>query len=215
MNHCPYCGHPRNRVLETRESASENAVRRRHACRGCGKSFSTVQRVEVYQDSAWQPVPLVVVPDPQPATPAPATPAPAAARRRAASSAPDRLHPLTGEEDFLKVFAFGLPGDLVAGLLTWWNHSRWGKHRTQATWTQAAFILSANRVDLLCRQGQRHIAQALVEGGIEHGWQALKPEYLRGITSPAWQGAAPPAAAPAGDPAAAAIRDMLERADVA
>jgi hypothetical protein len=202
---CPHCGHSRNRVLETRDSQGENAIRRRHVCRGCGESFTTIQRIEVYHDGAWLPVPLAVVPDPMPAPLASAAP-----RRRAASPAPDRLHPLTGDEDFLKVFAFGLPGHLFAGLLTWWNDSRWGKHRTQATWTQAAFNLSANRVDLLVRQGQDRIARALVDGGIEHGWQALKPEYLRGITS-----AATPAAAPAGDPAAAAIRDMLERADAA
>jgi hypothetical protein len=95
-------------------------------------------------------------------------------------------------------------------MLTWWNESRWGKHRTQATWTQLAFTLSAGRVAFLCQQGRHDMARALVDGGIEHGWQALKPEYLRGIGS-----AAPPAAAPAGDPAAAAIRDMLERADAA
>jgi hypothetical protein len=197
-------------VLETRESASENAVRRRHACRGCGKSFTTVQRVETYQDGAWQPVPLVVVPDPQPAPPAPVAP-----RRRAASPAPDRLHPLIGDEDFLRVFAHEMPVYLFRDLLRWWNESRWGKHRTQATWTQAAFILSANRVGGLCREGEYDTARTLVDGGIEHGWQALKLEYLGGITSPAWQSAALRAAAPAGDPDAAAIRDMLEKADAA
>jgi hypothetical protein len=202
---CLHCGHPHNRVLETREHRSENAVRRRHACRRCGKSFTTVQRIEAFQDGAWQPVPLAAVPDPQPAPLAPVAP-----RRRAASPAPDRLHPLTGGEDFLRVLAFSLPADLLAGLLTWWNDSRWGKHRTRATWTQAAFTLSVNRVEHLCRQGQHDMARALVDGGIEHGWQALKFEYLHGTVT-----AAPPAAAAAGDPAAAAIRDMLERADVA
>jgi len=207
---CPHCHHPRSRVLETRESASENAVRRRHACRVCGKSFTTVQRVEVYQDGAWQPAPLAVVPDPKPAPLAPVAP-----RRRAASPAPDRLHPLAGNEDFLRVFANEMPVPLFRDLLRWWNESRWGKHRAQATWTQAAFTLSANRVISLLREGRAGVAHALVDGGIEHGWQALKPEYLGGITSPALQGAAPWAAAPAGDPDAAAIRDMLERADAA
>ncbi len=204
---CPHCGHWGNRVLETRESASENAVRRRHACRGCGKSFTTVQRVEVYQDGAWQPVALAAVPDPKPVAP----PAPVAPRRRAASPAPDRLHPITGGEPWLAdIERDGLPPDLLDKMLTWWNESRWGKHRTQAAWTRVAFTLSAGRVCFLCQQGQHDTARALVEAGIEHGWQALKPEYLRGTTS-----AAPPAAAPAGDPAAAAIRDMLEKADAA
>lgn len=202
---CPHCQHPHNRVLETREDSSANAIRRRHACRGCGKAFTTIQRVEAFQDGEWQPVALAAVPDPKPAPPAPAAP-----RRRAASSAPDRLHPLTGDEDFLKIFWVHLPTALLLDLFRWWNESRWGKHRTQATWTQAAFTLSANRVMDLVGKGQGHKARALVDAGIEHGWQALKPEYLRGPIT-----ASPPAAAPAGDPAAAAIRHMLERTDAA
>jgi hypothetical protein len=119
------------------------------------------------------------------------------------------LHPLTGDEDFLKIFWVHLPTALLLDLFRWWNESRWGKHRTQATWTQAAFTLSANRVMDLVGKGQGHTARALVDAGIEHGWQALKPEYLRGPI------AGMAASAPAGDPAAAAIRDMLEKADAA
>jgi hypothetical protein len=193
-------------VLETRESPSENAVRRRHACRGCGKSFTTIQRIEAFQDGAWQPVALAAVPDPQPA---PLAPRPRL--KRSDNPAPDRLHPITGAEPWLAdIERDGLPPALLDKMLAWWNESRWGKHRTQATWTQLAFTLSAGRVAFLCQQGRHDMARALVEAGIEHGWQALKPEYLRGIAS-----AAPPAAAPAGDPAAAAIRDMLEKADAA
>ena len=201
---CPHCQYPHNRVLETRDDISANAIRRRHACRGCGKAFTTIQRIEAFQDGAWQPVALAAVPDPKPAQVVPAAP-----RKRAASPAPDRLHPIKGDEPWLAVVEkSGLWPALLDGMLTWWNESRWGKHRLSATWTQTAFTLSANRVVLLCEQGQGHMAQALVEAGIEHGWQALKPEYLRGIVPVA-------AAAPAGDPAAAAIRDMLERADAA
>lgn len=202
---CPHCKHPRNRVLETRENLSENAIRRRHACRGCGKSFTSMQRIEAFEDGAWQPAALAAVPDPQPAQVVPVAP-----RKRAASPAPDRLHPLTGDEEFLQPFCLHLPTALFLDLLRWWNESRWGKHRTQATWTQAAFTLSANRISDLVGQGQAHTARALVDGGIEHGWQALKPEYLRGTVT-----ANTAAATPAGDPAAAAIRDMLERADAA
>lgn len=203
MIRCPHCQHPHNRVLETRDDTSANAIRRRHACKGCGKSFTTIQRVEAFQDGAWLPVPLAVVPNPQPVAPAPV-----AHRRRTASPAPDRLHPIAVDEPWLE--RWDLPPALMADLLRWWNESRWGKHRHAATWTQAAFTLSANRVVQLCEQGLGHVAQALVEGGIEHGWMALKPEYLRGAVT-----ANTAAAAPAGDPAAAAIRDMLERADAA
>ncbi|GDX76271.1 hypothetical protein LBMAG41_13470 [Cyanobium sp.] len=203
---CPHCHYYQNRVLETRSNASENAVRRRHACRKCGKAFTSIQRIEVYQEGAWQPVPLAAVPDPQPVAP----PAPRPRLKRPDNPAPDRLHPITGAEHWLAdIERDGLPPALLEGMLAWWNESRWGKHRTQATWTQLAFTLSAGRVAFLCKQGQHDIARALVEAGIEHGWQALKPEYLRGIS------AAPPAAASAGDEAAAAIRDMLKRADAA
>ena len=210
---CPHCQHPHNRVLETRDDPSSNAIRRRHACRGCGKAFTTIQRIEAFQDGAWQPVALAAVPNPQPVAPAvaynprPVYAAEAAPRRRAASPAPDRLHPIAGDEPWLERWG-DLPPELMADLLRWWNESRWGKHRLAATWTQAAFTLSANRVGVLCQHGMHWNARALVEAGIEHGWQALKPEYLRGIVLVA-------AAAPAGDPAAAAIRDMLERADAA
>ena len=203
--HCPHCQHPHNRVLETRDDTSANAIRRRHACRGCGKSFTTIQRVEVYHDGAWLPAPLAVVPDPMPVQAATAAP-----RRRAASPAPDRFHPVVGNEVWLGITCRDMSHSLMSDLLQWWNESRWGKHRTQATWTKAAFLLSANRVNLLCCQGQHDLARALVDAGIEHGWQALKPEYLRGTVT-----ASTAAAAPAGDPAAAAIRDMLERADAA
>ena len=202
---CPHCQHPRSRVLETRESLSENAIRRRHACRGCGKSFTSMQRIEAFEDGEWQPVTLAAVPDPQPVQVVPVAP-----RKRAASPAPDRLHPIKGDEEFLQPFWQHMPTALFLDLLRWWNESRWGKHRTQATWTQAAFTLSANRVSDLLGKSRAGEARALVEAGIEHGWQALKPEYLRGTVT-----ASTAAAAPAGDPAAAAIRDMLERADAA
>jgi hypothetical protein len=202
---CPFCHHPRNRVLETRESLSENAIRRRHACRACGEAFTTIQRIEAYHSGGWQPVPLAVVPDPQPAPLAPVAPRPRAA-------AAERLHPLHPDKDWLPSCTRDVPEAMFRDLLKWWNESRWGKHRTNATWTQAAFTLSANRVNFLCGTGQSHIARALVDGGIEHGWQALKPEYLKGTVRTT---ASTAAAAPAGDPAAAAIRDMLEKADAA
>ena len=156
------------------------------------------------------------MPDPQPVAPAvaynprPVYAAEAAPRRRAAGPAPNRMIPLTGAEPWLQACTYDVPSPMLDDLLKWWNESRWEKHRTNATWTQAAFTLSAKRVDLLCKQGQQHLARKLVDGGIEHGWQALKPEYLRGTVT-----ASTAAAAPAGEPAAAAIRDMLERADAA
>lgn len=41
---CPYCGHEEARVLDSRESA--DAIRRRRSCEGCGKRFTTYEKIE-------------------------------------------------------------------------------------------------------------------------------------------------------------------------
>jgi transcriptional repressor NrdR len=43
---CPYCQHPDSRVVETRESGEENALRRRRECTDCDERFTTYERVE-------------------------------------------------------------------------------------------------------------------------------------------------------------------------
>jgi transcriptional repressor NrdR len=42
---CPYCQHPENKVLETRET-SEHETRRRRSCLKCEKRFTSYERVE-------------------------------------------------------------------------------------------------------------------------------------------------------------------------
>ena len=42
--HCPECGHPESRVVDSRESGAE--VRRRRQCLACGQRFTTYERVE-------------------------------------------------------------------------------------------------------------------------------------------------------------------------
>ncbi len=45
--HCPYCSHRETRVIDSRLAESGSAVRRRRSCEGCGKRFSTFERVDL------------------------------------------------------------------------------------------------------------------------------------------------------------------------
>lgn len=50
---CPFCEHPDHRVVESRVPDTKDAIRRRRECLGCGRRFTTYERVE--------DMPLVVV----------------------------------------------------------------------------------------------------------------------------------------------------------
>jgi hypothetical protein len=70
-------------------------------------------------------------------------------------------------------------------LVQWWNESRRSKHGAKATWTPAAWQASVLRVSRLPIEHQL----ALCRAGVEHGWQALKPEYLKDeLTKPTGEG---------------------------
>ncbi|MBI4079017.1 MAG: transcriptional repressor NrdR [Candidatus Levybacteria bacterium] len=43
---CPYCENTKTEVVETRDSDDLETIRRRRACIGCGKRFTTYERVE-------------------------------------------------------------------------------------------------------------------------------------------------------------------------
>jgi len=43
---CPDCGHPEDKVLETRESREKNYIRRRRECLACARRFTTYEKVE-------------------------------------------------------------------------------------------------------------------------------------------------------------------------
>jgi transcriptional repressor NrdR len=45
---CPFCNHRESRVLESRLT-TENSVRRRRECEGCGKRFTTYEKLEIIQ----------------------------------------------------------------------------------------------------------------------------------------------------------------------
>src|SRR5437016_314551 len=43
---CPYCGHDELKVVDSRDSDTGEAIRRRRECLGCAKRFTTYERVE-------------------------------------------------------------------------------------------------------------------------------------------------------------------------
>lgn len=43
---CPYCGSKETEVVETRDSEDLETIRRRRACLGCQKRFTTYERIE-------------------------------------------------------------------------------------------------------------------------------------------------------------------------
>lgn len=44
--HCPYCGKIDDKVVETREMAGGEAIRRRRECLSCGYRFTSYERIE-------------------------------------------------------------------------------------------------------------------------------------------------------------------------
>jgi transcriptional repressor NrdR len=43
---CPFCGHAENRVIDSREVRDGAEIRRRRECVGCGRRFTTYERVD-------------------------------------------------------------------------------------------------------------------------------------------------------------------------
>lgn len=43
---CPFCGHPEDRVVDSRESKEGEAIRRRRECLACEKRFTTYERLD-------------------------------------------------------------------------------------------------------------------------------------------------------------------------
>ena len=53
---CPYCKNPDNKVIDSRDAQEGEVIRRRRECLGCGRRFTTRERVE-------ETLPLVVKKD--------------------------------------------------------------------------------------------------------------------------------------------------------
>ena len=43
---CPYCLHPEDRVVDSRETREGTVIRRRRECQGCSRRFTSYERVE-------------------------------------------------------------------------------------------------------------------------------------------------------------------------
>jgi transcriptional repressor NrdR len=43
---CPYCNSPDSRVVDSRETESKEAIRRRRECTACGQRFTTYEKIE-------------------------------------------------------------------------------------------------------------------------------------------------------------------------
>ena len=43
---CPHCGHPEDKVVDSRESGDGQATRRRRECLACSRRFTTYERIE-------------------------------------------------------------------------------------------------------------------------------------------------------------------------
>src|SRR6185369_11785144 len=43
---CPFCGHPGDKVVDSRESKEGEVIRRRRECLGCGRRFTSYERID-------------------------------------------------------------------------------------------------------------------------------------------------------------------------
>lgn len=43
---CPFCGHPEDKVVDSRESKERQSIRRRRECLNCQRRFTTYERVD-------------------------------------------------------------------------------------------------------------------------------------------------------------------------
>jgi hypothetical protein len=168
---CPSCGHIQSRVIDTQRK--RDGLRRHRVCSQCGHRYQTLERIELwdpavhsYVASEQRPA-LAVVPDHAVEVP-----------KKVAATA---RHQASLDDDYL----VNVCAEAQPLLVQWWNESRKSKHRANATWTKAAWEASVQRVAKLPNWQQVLLCAA----GVEHGWQALKPEYLKEeLAKPTGQG---------------------------
>lgn len=43
---CPFCGHPEDKVIDSRSAGAGDVIRRRRECEKCEKRFTTYERIE-------------------------------------------------------------------------------------------------------------------------------------------------------------------------
>ena len=50
---CPFCGHEKTRVIDSRPAEENNSIRRRRVCDECDKRFTTYEKIET--------IPLIII----------------------------------------------------------------------------------------------------------------------------------------------------------
>lgn len=147
---CPHCGASKSGINRTKTDTPLDGIVRYRTCKSCGRSFQTIERwPQVAEEVADAP--------PKPAT-----------TRYTASFEVCRQDPTLA----------AIPDYALTDLCYWWNVDRMARHGKAAAWTEYAFLGSARRLATMYYQGRDSQADKLLEMGREHGWMALKSEYL-------------------------------------
>ena len=162
---CPHCGHEKSRIIETR------GLRRLRLCGSCLKTFPTIETLAAYvgreRGYIHESPPQEEISEKPKSLP------------KLEKAKPARFHPLLLEDELLAA-----DKDLAALLVSWWDESRWTKHKSSASWTRAAWLSNATRVLALPHAK----AMALARRGVEMGWQSLQEEYVNDVSSSTDQG---------------------------
>lgn len=162
---CPHCGHGKHRVLETRTD------RRVRQCLKCKRDFFTMETVCAFagKELGWVPQMYAVREDSPEPEPPKAKPLTAKGVLKF-----NRFHPAQVGAELDNAHPA-----LRHGLISWWNEARWSKHKGNASWTQGAWLSNVNRVLAM----PHNKAVALVQRGIEQGWQSLQEDYVKDVSA--------------------------------
>jgi len=170
---CPNCQSTSHICTETKRCTvvnTEDSYKRKRICQECGHQWTTTERIDKWDNDQRQWTGHA-----EPELPKVPGPAVRAKEPRQGKPAASRFHPITLEQ--VAGTLLGIPPDVCELLLEWWNNSRRSRHGASAAWTEKAFTMSAERVKKLAHWQQ----VALVTAGVEHGWQALNPNYSRDL----------------------------------
>ena len=163
---CPHCNHGSSRVVDTKDFGY--SITRYRMCRKCGKTFATKETAKPI-DLDQESTPIIPMELPPPVEPPPPVEEPVVTEAKPKGT-PKVMRYRPAEPTAIPP---GVEPEVVPLLLQWWNESRWSRHGSNATWTKAAFLASADRLAAMSPKAQISLAMA----GVESGWQALKPQY--------------------------------------
>jgi len=168
---CPKCGYDHSRIVDT--IRVDAGLRRHRICSKprCRHRFRTLEREEYWDQTTHSYAPVAAA-------------APSGNVIQLQQEQPRQRttrHVAHLNEACLAAVAH----EAQPLLVEWWNVSRSSKHGSRAAWTENAWRSSVSRVSQLPNWKQVALARA----GVEHGWQALKPEYVKDeLQAPTAQG---------------------------